>query len=287
MGGQGGGATAAREEAMAFRDLLVHVDSTDLVQKRLRLAIELAGRFGARLTGLFAESVTIGPSIVGRRDPDQVAKAAAQARELFEGATRTANVPARWWSVEARDNAELTDWTVRSCRYVDLAIFGGPAGEGDRLPDDLVEQVVLESGRPVLAVPPRVPFGRVGDRVLVAWTGSRAAARAVNDALPFLEDAKEVTVVSMQLPAAKTSGGKAPALDITAHLEAHGIPARHERFIIGEVGPVDHVMNRTMDLGADLVVMGAHGGRFLPFSRHEDATAALLHSLTAPLILSH
>lgn len=272
---------------MMFKDLLVHVDSTDLAERRLRLAIELAGRFGARLTGLLAESVSIGPSIVGRRDPDQVAKAAAQARELFESRVRTANVPGNWLGVEARDNAELAEWTVQSCRYVDLAIFGGPAGDRDRVPDDLVERVVLESGRPVLAVPPRVPFGRIGDRVLVAWTGSRAAARALNDALPLLEDAKEVTVVSLQLPAPGTSGGRAPELDVAAHLKAHGIPARYERLILGELGLVDHVLNRTMDLGADLVVMGAHGGHARPLSRHEDTTATILHSLTAPVFLSH
>lgn len=272
---------------MTLEDLLVHVDSTDLAEKRLRLAIDLAGRFGARLTGLLAESVSIGPSIVGRRDPDQVAKAAARARELFESMTRAANIPGNWSSIEAGENAELVAWTVRSCRYVDLAIFGGPAGDGDRVPEGLVEQVVLESGRPVLAVPPRVPFGRVGDRVLVAWTGSRAAARALNDALPFLEKAKEVTVVSLQLPAVNPSEAKAPELDIAAHLEAHGIAARYERFILGELGPVDHVLNRTMDLGADLVVMGAHGGRGLPLSKHEDTTVKMLHSLTAPVILSH
>jgi nucleotide-binding universal stress UspA family protein len=272
---------------MTFKDLLVHIDSTDLAEKRLRLAIDLAARFGSRLTGLLAESVSIGPSIVGRRDPDQVAKAAAHARELFESRVRAANVPGNWWSVEARDNAELADWTVQSCRYVDLAIFGGPAGEGDRLPEDLVEQVVLECGRPVLAVPPRVPFGRVGERVLVAWTGSRAAARALNDALPFLEAAKEVTVVSLQLPSVKASGGKAPELDVAAHLRAHGISARHERCFLGELGPVDHVLNLTTDLGADLVVMGAHGGRGLPRPKHEDTTAAILHSMTAPVILSH
>lgn len=272
---------------MVFRDLLVHVDSTDLAEKRLRLAVELAARFGARLTGLLAESVTLGPSIVGRRDPDQVAKAAALARERFEAAARAAKVETGFWSVEARDNAELADWTVRACRYVDLAIFGGPAGEGDLLPGDLVEQVVLESGRPVLAVPPRVPFGKVGDRVLVAWTGSRASARAVNDALPFLEDAREVTVVSLQLPAPKTSGGRAPELDVAAHLAAHGIQARYERFIIGELGPVDHVLNRIADLGADLVVMGAHGGRAPQLPKHEDTTERMLHALTTPLLLSH
>lgn len=271
---------------MTFKDLLVHVDSTDFFERRLRLAIELAARFGARLTGVLAESVSIGTSIVGRRDPDLVAQAAARARELFEGRVREAGIASGWWSIEPRDNAELADWTVQCCRYVDLAIFGGPTHDGERVPEGLVEEVVLESGRPVLAVPPRVPFGRVGEHVLVAWTGNRASARALNDALPFLERAKEVTVVSLQLPAAKSWGGEAPVLDVTAHLRAHGITARYERFILGELGPVDHVLNRTTDLGADLVVMGAHG-RGLPLAKHEDTAAEILKSLTAPVILSH
>jgi nucleotide-binding universal stress UspA family protein len=272
---------------MALNDLLVHVDSTELAAKRLRAAIQLADLHGARLTGLFAESVSIGPSIVGRRDPAQIAKAAARARESFEATVAGAHIPGTFWTVEARDNAELTDWTVQCCRYADLAVFGGPAGDGDRIPEDLVERVVLESGRPVLAVPPRIPVRRFGEHVLVAWTGSRASARAVNDALPLLQWAREVTVLSLQLPAARSSAGKAPELDIADHLRAHGISARYERFIVGELGPVDHVLNRTTDLGADLVVMGAHGAHGLAHATHEDMTAAMLHSMTAPMLLSH
>jgi nucleotide-binding universal stress UspA family protein len=273
---------------MTFKDLLVHVDATDFAEKRLRVAIDLAGRYGARLTGLYAETVSIGSSIVGRRDPDQVAKAVARAKDLFLTKAGAAGIPSAWWAVEARENAELTDWTVQAARYVDLAIFGGPTGdEGDRLPEDLVEELCIEAGRPILAIPPRVPVGRVGDSVLVAWTGSRSSARAVNDALPILARAKEVTVISIQLPGAKTSAGAMPPLDVAAHLAAHGIQARQERFIIGELGMVDHVLNRTMDLGADLIVMGAHGTRGLPRPRSEDHTAEILRSMTAPLLLSH
>lgn len=272
---------------MMLKDLLVHVDSTEAAGKRLRLAVDLAKRFGARLTGLLAESVTIGPSIVGKRDPDQVAKAAARAKEGFDAEVRKAGIEGNWWSVGARDNAELTDWTVQACRYVDLAIFGGPTGDGDLLPEGLVEEVVFEAGRPVLAVPPRVPIERMGESVLVAWTGSRAAARAVNDAMPFLEKAREVNVLSLQLPASKASGGEAPFLDIAAHLKAHGISARYERFILGELGPADHVLNRTTDLGADLIVMGAHGGQGLPRPKRDETTAGILRSMTAPVILSH
>jgi nucleotide-binding universal stress UspA family protein len=270
---------------MALRDLLVHVDSTEHAAKRLRVAVELARLHGARLTGMFAEGVSIGPSIVGRRDPDQIAKAVARARELFEGQAGAAGITSGFWSVDARDDAELAEWAVRGCRYVDLSIFGGPTGEGDRVPADLVEEVVLESGRPLLAIPPRIPVGRIGENVLVAWTGSRASARAVNDAIPLLHSAREVTVLSLQLPSAASAA--APHLDIAAHLKAHGISARYEKFIVGELGPVDHVLNRTTDLGADLVVMGAHGGHGLAHARHEDTTAELLRSMTAPVLLSH
>lgn len=268
-----------------LRDLLVHVDSTDLAGKRLRVAAELAALHGARLTGLFAETLSLGPSIVGLRDPERIAEAAAHARERFEAEVATSGVPSRWWRVEARDNAELVDWTVQSCRYVDLAVFG--TGEDDRLPQDLVEEVVLESGRPVLAIPPRVPVRRIGEIAVVAWTGSRASARALNDALPFLRWARQVLVLSLQLPGPAASAGKALELDVAAHLRAHGIPVRLERFILGELGAVDHVLNRSTDLGADLIVMGAHGGRGLAQAKHEDSTAAILRSLTAPVLLSH
>lgn len=282
-----GGERAARGDPMTLKDLLVHVDSTDLAAKRIGLAIELAVRYGARLTGLFAESGTLGPSLVARRDPDLLAKVVAGARASFEEKVRKAGIESGWWHVEARDRAELVDWTVQCCRYVDLAVFGPPGAAADRVPEGLVEQVVFQAGRPVLAVPAMARLGAVGERVLVAWTGSSAAARAVNDALPILERAKEVTLLSLQLPGKEGSGGEAPELDIAAHLRAHGIRAACERFILGELGAVDHVLNRTMDVGADLIVMGAHAGRGLPHLKHEDTTAALLRSMTAPVLLSH
>jgi len=269
---------------MTFKDLLVHVDSTELVAKRLRVAVDLAALHGARLTGMFAEGATIGSSIVGRRDPDQISKAVERARATFEAAVSAAGIPGGWWNVGAREDAELVNWTVQCCRYVDLAVFGGPSGEGDRIPEHVVQEVALESGRPLLAIPPRVPLGPVGEHVLVAWTGSRASARALNDAMPFLGRAREVTVLSLQLPS-EGSGGTVPELDVAAHLRAHGIQARYEKFIVGELSPVDHVLNRTTDLGADLIVMGAHP-RGLGQPKHEDTTATMLQSMTAPVILS-
>ncbi len=274
---------------MTFKDLLVHVDSTPLAARRVDLALQVAARFGARVTGLFAESGQLGPSIVARRGPDQRAAALAQARQLFDERVAAIGGASRWWQVESGEYAQLTDWAVQACRYVDLAVVGQPPeGEGAaRVPDDLVQQVVLQAGRPVLVVP---HFGELpvpGKRVLVAWTGSRAAARALHDALPFLAQAEEVTVLSVQLPPSPDAGRPFPGLDVAGHLRQHGIEARYERLVLAdEVGMLDHVLNQASDMGADLTVMGAHVTGGLPFQR-VDTTSAVLRSMTTPVLLSH
>lgn len=272
---------------MTLKDLLVHVDSTPLAARRLELALVLASRFGARLTGLFAESGSLGPSIVGRRGPDQIAAALAQARELFEARVAAAGVASRWWQVEGGEYADLTSWTVQSCRYVDLAVLGQPPEEDARVPEDLVQQVVLQAGRPALVVPTVGAPGDGGKRVLVAWTGSRASARALHDALPILERADEVMVLSLQRPPSADAGAPLPGLDVAGHLREHGIAARYERLVMSdEVGMVDHVLNQASDMGADLTVMGAHAPQGLTLQR-TDATGAILRSMTTPVLLSH
>jgi nucleotide-binding universal stress UspA family protein len=272
---------------MNFKDLLVHVDSTSLAERRLDLALALAARRGARLTGLFAESGSLGQSIVGRRGVDQLATARAEARALFEAKVAAAGIASRWWQVESGDYGDLTGWTVQCCRYVDLAIFGQPPENEGRVPGDLVQQVVFQGGRPVLAVPRFGALAEPGKRVLIAWTGSRAAARALHDAIPLLEQAEEVTVLSLQLPPSPDAGRPFPGLDVAGHLKEHGITASYERQVMtDELGMVDHVLNRASDMGADLTVMGAHAPQGLVLQR-TDTTAEIFRSMTTPVLLSH
>lgn len=273
---------------MSLKHLLVHVDASARTSERLDLAIAVAKRFGARLTGLFSESGQLGPSIVARRNPENVARAMAEARAGFEARAAAAGVEGEWWQVEAAEYADVVGWTVRCTRYADLAVFGQHEHQpdGERVPADLVDQVLREGGRPVLVVPSLGHHPDAGKRVLVAWTGSREAARALADAMPFLERAEEVVVLSIQRPSASEGGGKLPPVHVVPHLRAHGIEAKFERVLTDDPSVADHVLNRAADVGADLTVMGAHEPGGLSARPHADTTRDLLRSMTTPLLLS-
>ncbi|MEL0022500.1 MAG: hypothetical protein VW709_21765, partial [Rickettsiales bacterium] len=66
------------------------------------------------------------------------------------------------------------------------------SGFATELPDD----VVLDSGRPVLVVPYTYSGDEAGQRIMVAWNASREAARAVSDAMPFFAAAQSVEIIS-------------------------------------------------------------------------------------------
>ncbi len=272
---------------MGLKHLLVHLDSTDRAPQRVALAVKLASRFGARLTGLFAESASIGPSIVARRSPQHIERAMEESRARFEAAAAEAGLTTDWWQLEAGEYAQVVGWTVVCCRYVDLAIFGQHDPDHvSTLPHDLIEQVLLNSGRPVLVVPYVGSYGDVGDRVLVAWTGSREAARAVNDAIPFMRRAKEVNVIALQHATGGTHSVPVPPVDIAVHLRAHGIDAKYERIIVDELGAVDNVLNRAAESGADLTVLGGYGHYGFPYLQRSSTTRDILRTMTTPVLLS-
>jgi nucleotide-binding universal stress UspA family protein len=273
---------------MSLKHLLVHVDGSARAAERMDLAVALAKRFGARLTGVFAESGMLGSSIVARRTPGNVARSIADARAAFEGRAAAAGVDAEWWRIEPGEYADVVGWAVVCSRYADLAVFGQHEhlDDGDRVPSDLVERAVREGGRPVLVVPSVGHYPVVGKRVLVAWTGSRESARALNDALPFLEAADEVLVLSIQRPAPEEGAALTPPVHVVPHLAAHGIEATYQQAFTEDPSVADLVLNRASDWSADLVVIGAHEAAGLRSRPQGSTTRDLLASMTAPVLMS-
>ena len=183
---------------MSFKDILVHVDATPASRTRLRLALTLARRFETRLTGLHVIPEPdvppyFKPSVVERIAAiyAQNAKAAAGIAEaLFLEEIKDAGADTGWECV-AGDMQELI---AERARFADLLMLGQfdtenpPTISAFLLP----AKVVFGSAAPILVVPNAGKFSDVGSHALIAWDGSREAARAIRDAMPLLKSAQGI-----------------------------------------------------------------------------------------------
>jgi nucleotide-binding universal stress UspA family protein len=180
----------------------------------------------------------------------------------------------------------IAEQLASQARCVDLAIVGQldpdhpPFGSAAPPP----EQIVLSSGRPVLIVPYAARFQGIGDRVLLAWNGSREAARAVNDALPFLVKASSVTVLTVKPEAARA---ETPNVDIVSHLARHGVQAEAAHTGATDIGVGVALLNHATEVCADLMVMGAYGHSRLRELVLGGATRSVLRRMTVPVLMSY
>ena len=151
----------------------------------------------------------------------------------------------------------------------------------------IIEAVAFGSGRPVLTFRPGVadlPAGDLGT-VVLAWDGTRTAARAMADALPIMLKAREVRVLTVtnEKPSARAGMGKDPV----RHLAAHGVNAVVEEVDANgrRIGLVleDYLAQRR----PDLFVMGAYGRSRAREFILGGATEHMLHEPATPLLLSH
>lgn len=278
---------------MSLKDIMVLVDSSRHAAARLDVAIQLANDHDAHLTGLFVRMVPHVPQFVMSQLGPEVQKvqrqyadeAAATAKKLFEEKVRAGGVRSEWRDVEG----SLVESVCLHAKYTDLIVIGQrdtsqEAMEGE---EQLVDQVVLDAGRPVLVVPYAGHFRTVGRKIMVAWNASREATRAVNDSLPLLQKAREVEIMAINPRGGRAGHGDVPGADIALHLARHDVKANAEHIFSDDIDPGSMLLSRAADEGIDLIVMGAYGRSRLRELVLGGATRHLLRHMTVPVLMSH
>lgn len=277
---------------MGLKDLLVHVDNDPACSSRLDVAVALAAKHGAHLTGLHAlgwppqlpgyVEVQLPPNFLEEQQR-QLEELARQAEERFHDRARRRGIRGEW----RVDTGDIVRITKLHARYADLTVVG-QGRDLANAPYDLAflpEELALGVGRPVLVVPRYGTFETVGERILIAWNGSREATRAVHDAIPLLKLATKVTVLSIDPE--NDSGPRVPSADIALHLARHGVAAEAASTVGLDIGVGDLLLSRAADLGVDLIVMGAYGHARVREMVLGGATRDILQHMTVPVLMSH
>jgi nucleotide-binding universal stress UspA family protein len=278
---------------VSYQTIVVHLDGGARCAARVALSIELARSFQGTLVGVAPTGLPDVTIAMNTAIPDAIecvvlsSSALRQSAEAaaadFERACAAAGVAHRSGVVVG----PAVDAIVRAGRCSDLVVVGQTDGATivDAVPADLPQQLVLQAGAPVLVVPYAGTFGAIGARVLMAWKNTREAARALRDALPLLDGAREVTLVEFgELP---RPGGDDSTIEMAAAwLRSHGVPVRVRRDAeLGNVG--DRLLTLAADLSCDLIVAGGYGHSRLREWALGGVTRQLLRQTTLPTLLSH
>jgi nucleotide-binding universal stress UspA family protein len=172
------------------------------------------------------------------------------------------------------DHARVHDLSVLDAESVALDVDRG-----------LIEAALFESGRPVLVVPPGRPSFSA-PRILIAWDGSAAAARATADALPFLRAAEAVEILSVV--GEKDLSTSVPGADLAPHLTRHGVNASVRIAALPKKGDVaEAIQNAAAEFGAGLVVSGGYRHSRLREWLLGGVTQSLLKNGRIPLLMCH
>lgn len=277
---------------MAFKDILVTLTSypEPTPVSVAEDAVAIAAALGAHLAAVACEvHVEIpGHFLSGGVVPGIVAGEAAKSRKnaqsllaAFDAAADKAGV-AHETILEKAPTSAVQDLLVDYARLRDLTIVSVPEGYDQWY----AEAVIFGSGRPTLILPegPRSRPFELGT-VVVAWDFSRAAARAVADALPLLEKAKKVRIVTVAND--KEFDTKHSAEELAKNLARHGIDV-----VLDKVDAKDKAIGDVLEAyvaaqRADVLVMGAYGhARWREFILG-GATRNLLSKPPLPILFSH
>lgn len=290
----GGGLCALGGQGM-IKSILVLAGGSAHMVATLQTAASAAQRTGAELEVLHvradAEQLTyyagdmIAPVPISDRAVQEaeaaIADRATHARACYDRIFPDQPKGVAWVEARGREPQALAEYG----RTTDLVVISRPGSAVDDDDPESVNAALFETGRPALVAPP-VPLATFGTRVAIAWNGSSQAARAIGAAVPLIEAAAEVTVLTAGKPDDRPPTGR-----LLAYLARHGVTAKVDSFDPGSSSARARgrtLLQHAAEMQADLLVMGAYGqGRVMQFLGLGGATAKVITANTMPLLMAH
>jgi nucleotide-binding universal stress UspA family protein len=282
---------------MGMKTILLLMEKYDDMQSVLETALLLARRCGSYIEGVplrwAIQDFALGDVVVAfpvEQYEREIAADAQRARQTFETfmqkndvprstTTRTPSPTFGWLSEPPEDETFVGDYG----RAFDVIVMNRPDENSSVLYRRALESALFESGRPLLLCPPSPP-GHIGTNVLIAWNGSTEQARAMALAMPLLERAERVTVLTV------TGGTGVPgpsAQQMIRYLQWNGVPAESLTVALDGKNTGQAILAAAQTLACDLLVKGAFTQSRLRQMIFGGATQHVMTAATLPVLLAH
>jgi nucleotide-binding universal stress UspA family protein len=277
-----------------IKNLLVVIPSERPARPVIDGAVLLTLAYGAHLDALAVAYETANVPIAaagGGAVAMMVEETRQRALERAEAAIRVFEIEAKHAGIShtcrtmSATPGEAIAIAGASARLHDLTIVLQPEPGRDTFDNDVPQEVLFQSGGPVLFVPYTFRGAFVARRIGICWDGSRLAARALRDAMPLLRHADALTIISIGKPGSIPD--EASPQRLVQHLARLGLPARVVAFPASHSEIQPAILSIAADESLDLLVMGGYGHSRLQERLLGGVTREMLQSMTVPTLMSH
>jgi nucleotide-binding universal stress UspA family protein len=277
-----------------IKDVVVNLEHPASRDPARDFAISVAVTFDAHVAGVaFAYDpdflVAIAPEMppdVTSQIVDESEKSALAAIDRFDEAARRSMVSAEHRLIKSTWIA-APDVLSDLARRFDVSVFMQSDQDNGIDNDDMIETALFDSGRPVMVVPYIQKDGLKLDHLVCCWDGSRAAARAINDALPLLEKASAVDLLIVLNEKTRSGQNEVRGAEMARHLARHNVKVGIESIPAADVDVTNTILSYVADNSGTLIVMGGYGHARLRELILGGVTHDMLESMTVPVFMSH
>ncbi len=280
---------------MSYKTILVYLSDDRSAERVLSAAIALASKNDAHLIGLHVAPVFHVYSTVAIDLTAEILEAQSNAvkqesvglKKIFDKMTENNVIKAEWRSIQVNSSL-VSEAVVNHARCADVIVVAQPDPDHDDVnATRILEQLLIDSGRPVLLVPYVGIKGEFGKNITIAWNASRESARASAAALPLLKRADKVSVLWVNPKNEPGDPMDVPGSEIATNLARQGVNVEtdYSTTKMPEVG--DEILSRIADNGSDLLVMGSYGHSRLREFVFGGASRHMLEHMTVPVLMVH
>jgi nucleotide-binding universal stress UspA family protein len=280
---------------MSYKTILVHLESFDQAHGLLEAAALLTKKYEAHLIGLYVipgiqvypPAGMIIPVEVLASQKEFYLKEAEKIQKLFDTLADREGISSEW-RLAGSTVPSIANVVVENAQMADLIIVG----QADESTDyaaayDAPGEVMMDSGRPVLLIPKEGSFKTIGENILVGWNGTREAARATFDALPFLKSSREVNLHWANPTISGDKNAQVLGAELATTLARHDVIVTAETSVNPDISDGDELLYYVSQRGSDLLVMGGYGHSRTREFIFGGTTKHILRHMTVPVLMSH
>ncbi|MBR0827159.1 universal stress protein [Bradyrhizobium manausense] len=276
-----------------FKDLLVHIPTErsprPAIDASISLALSAEAHLDAIATGYASTNVPFiaegGAAIASslQFEYERALERAEAAIRVFQIEAKAAQIAHLEYAISDTPS-EIVSWVATTSRLYDLTIVSQADPDRDTFDNQLPQELLLQTGGPLLLIPYTFRGAFTAARVGICWDGSRFAARALRDAMPFITEADALTTITLN--SSEVPSEASPERLLT-HLARKGLPAKTVSLQSDRGDLQASILSIAADESLDLLIMGGYGHSRLQETVFGGVTKEMFRSMTVPVMMSH